>query len=156
MPWLTEFDSRQLMDDDDDKYSLLLSDLVFHSIRYNLKITAPYGLVSDGPSVPRVPLLYFLFGNKGKRSAVIHDWLYRCSLLSRAVCDSIFEEALIDSKKYKFTSAGMFMGVRIGGFPSYGGDRAGCLDPRITCVRQCWECPNYFGGYALTVVPYSA
>lgn len=152
MPWLSDFDTKQ---EPDDIHFILLSDLVFHSIRYNLKISVPSSMVSDGPSVPRVPLLYLLFGNKGKRAAVVHDWLYRCMLLPRAMCDSIFEEALIDSGKYKFTSAGMYVGVRIGGGVHYGGkDRAGCLDLRIPCAKYCYQCPNYFAAYKLTVTSY--
>jgi hypothetical protein len=151
MPWLSEFDIRQV----DDTYFMLLQDLVYYSKRYKVKITVPSGMVSDGPSVPRVPLLFWLFGHKGKRAAVIHDWLYRNSLLPREVCDDIFKEALLESGKFAFTACGMYAGVRVGGWPHYGPiGKAGCLDPRIECeiLEECTICAYYFAAYKLTVV----
>ena len=153
MPWLSEFDIRQV----DDTYFMLLQDLVYYSKEQGLKITVPFSTVSDGPSVPRVPLLYFLFGNKGKRGSVVHDWLYRNMLLPRWQCDAIFEESLKDSGKYRATSAGMYAGVRVGGWAHYGGNwkaegkYVGCLDPRTKCDRNCTACSNFFASYALTV-----
>lgn len=150
MAWLSDFDIRQI----DDTYFQLLQDLVYYSEKYGLKITVPAGMVSDGPSVPRAPLLYWLFGHKGKRAAVIHDWLYRCALLPRDVCDSIFREALMDSGKLWVTSAGMYLGVRVGGWPSYSPEKKGCLDTRRMCDRDCLRCDNFIGSFALTVVPF--
>lgn len=150
MAWLTEFDIRQL----DDTYFMLLQDLVYYSEKHQLKITVPSGMVSDGPSVPRAPLLYWLFGHKGKRAAVIHDWLYRCAILPRSVCDDIFKEALKDSGKFVFTSYGMYLGVRVGGFPSYSPEKKGCLDPRRVCNKDCLSCYQFVAAYQLTVVPF--
>lgn len=150
MPWLSDFDIRQL----DDTYFMLLQDLVYYSEKQGLKITVPAGMVSDGPSVPRAPLLYWLFGHRGKRAAVIHDWLYRCAVLPRTECDSIFKEALNDSGKFWSTSFGMFLGVRVGGFLSYNQGRKGCLDPREFCDEDCLVCGKFIGSYQLTVVPF--
>lgn len=150
MPWLSNFDIRQL----DDTYFMLLQDLVYYSKKRGLKITVPSGMVSDGPSVPRAPLLYWLFGHRGKRAAVIHDWLYRCAILPRAECDLIFKEALNDSGKLWCTSFGMFLGVKIGGFPSYNQGRNGCLDLREDCDKECLMCKKFIGSYQLTVVPF--
>lgn len=150
MPWLSDFDIRQI----DDTYFMLLQDLVYYSERQGLKITVPSGMVSDGPSVPRVPLLYWLFGHRGKRAAVIHDWLYRIAILPRKQCDEIFFEALLDSGKLFGTSYGMYSGVRVGGNSSYAPDKQGCLDPRRICDKDCLPCGNFMGSYQLTVVPY--
>ena len=156
MPWLSDFDIRQV----DDTYFMLLQDLVYYSKKYNIKISVPASMVSDGPSVPRIPFLFWLFGHKGKRAAVVHDWLYRNMLLPREICDAIFREALRDSKKYAFTANGMFAGVRVGGWAHYGGNwktegkYVGCLDPRIECDNLCMSCENYFAAYRLTVVPF--
>ncbi len=149
--WLTEFDIRQV----DDTYFILLQDLVYYSEKYKLKITVPAGFVSDGPSVPRVPFLFFFFGHKGKRASVVHDWLYRNQLLPREICDAIFREALLDSGKYKITADGMFYGVRVGGWNSYRKGRTGCLDPRVDCLEDCLICKNHFAAYKLSVIPVS-
>ena len=151
MPWLSEFELRQL----DDTYFQLTKDLVFYSEKYGLKILVPEGFVSDGPSVPRFPLMFLLFGHKGKRAAVVHDWLYRNKLLPREQCDAIFREALQDSGKFAFTSFGMYAGVRVGGYLPYKNGKIGCLDPRtFSCPGHCYGCPNLFESYALTVTPY--
>lgn len=154
MPWLSYFDNRQL----DDTYFMLLDNLVYHSINYGVKISCPVGFISDGPSVPRAPLLFFLFGHRGKRAAVVHDWLYRNTLFVRSICDEIYKEALADSGKNIFTSNGMYAGVRAGGNSSFSGKKAGCLDPRDGACQgrfSCNNCPNFFPEYRLTVQPYS-
>ena len=150
MPWLSEFDLRQI----DDTYFMLLDDLVYYSKKYNVKITVPHGMISDGPSVGRWPVLFWLFGKKGKRAAVVHDWLYRCGFFTRAVCDDIYKEANMDSG-YNWTARGMFGGVRIGGWPHYApAGKAGCLDPRTKCTTdttKCSVCCHSFPAYKLTV-----
>lgn len=151
MPWLSEFDLRQI----DDTHFRLLDNLVYYSIKYNVKISAPTGMISDGPSVGRWPVIFWLFGKKGKRAAVIHDWLYRCGFFTRLICDDIYKEAHMDSG-YSWTAKGMFGGVRLGGSSHYAPKgRAGCLDPRIKCTKagKCYGCQNYLASYELTVVP---
>ena len=151
MPWLSDFDLRQI----DDDYFMLLADLVYYSVKHGVKVTAPASMISDGPSVPRAPFLYLLFGHRGKRAAVIHDWLYRNMLFPREICDGIYKEALLDSGKYDLTSNGMYTGVRVGGASSYNSKKLGCLDPRKKkCSRGCGGCKDYFEGYKLTAVPY--
>ncbi len=154
MPWLSYFDNRQL----DDHYFMLLDNLVYYSIEQGLKISCPVGFISDGPSVPRVPGLFLLFGHRGKRAAVVHDWLYRNLLLPRDICDAIFREGLEDSGKWAFTSGGMYAGVRVGGKYSFTGKKQGCLDPRDGACQgrmSCENCPNFFPMYKMTVAPYS-
>jgi hypothetical protein len=70
--------------------------------------------------VPRIVGAYLLFGGKGKRAAVIHDWLYTLGKLDpvkwpRDLCDRIFKEALIASGYSAFTVSMMFTAVRVGG-----------------------------------------
>ena len=135
----------------DDKYFMLLQDLVYESEEYGLKIRVPEGFVSDGPSVPRVPFLFFLFGNKGKRAAVIHDWLYRNELAPRDIADGIFREALLGSNKGFYTAYGMWLGVRGFGWMHYG-NKHGCLDIRTKCDNKCDECKHSFKAYRLSCV----
>ena len=54
----------------------LLHRLEFHSDRVG-KIVVPPGFVTDFASVPRTPLLYWLFGDTAHASAVVHDYLVR-------------------------------------------------------------------------------
>ncbi len=154
MPWLSYFDNRQL----DDTYFMLLDNLVYHSIKYGVKITCPVGFISDGPSVPRTPLAFWLFGHRGKRAAVVHDMLYRFLLFQKSICDDIYREALADSGKNAFTTNGMYAGVILGGKSSFNGRKQGCLDPRDDACQgrtSCERCPNFFPTYRMLVQPYS-
>lgn len=135
----------------DDTYFLLLSDLIYESEKYKIRIVVPAGFVSDGPSVPRIPFLYFFFGSKGKRAAVVHDWLYRNELVPRDVADDIFKEALCDTNKGIYTAFGMYLGVRMFGWASYGGKK-GCLDIRFECDLNCEQCCNNFLAYKLSCI----
>lgn len=57
-------------------------------------ITVPRGFVTDYASVPRG--LWNIFPPHGKYSAgaVVHDYLYRRTLMDRAICDRVFLEAM--------------------------------------------------------------
>ena len=148
MPFTTKFKIEQI----DDVFFKLLDDLVFISEEHNLKIRVPAGFVSDGPSVPRAPFVYLLFGHIGKRAAVIHDWLYRNALVPRHIADSIYKEALIDSRKPYVTSYWMYFAVRTFGFANYG-TKPGCLDIRYNCDKKCSTCDRSFAAYKLSCTP---
>ena len=147
MAFKTKFKIEQL----DDTYFKLLDDLVFESEVYGIKIRVPAGFVSDGPSVPRTPILFWLFGHVGKRAAVIHDFLYRNALVPRNIADEIYSEALIASNKGKNKAFWMYLGVRARGWKYYG-SRPGCLDIRRKCDKQCKDCKDSFLAYKLSCV----
>ncbi|WP_161968944.1 DUF1353 domain-containing protein [Aquitalea magnusonii] len=60
-----------------DKPLRYRSDLLGHVI------TVEPGFLTDYASVPRVPVLYLLFGDTTHKAAVIHDWLFH----HHEVCD---------------------------------------------------------------------
>jgi len=152
MPWLSEFDIRQI----DDTNFKLLAPLKFVSVKYNVEISAPVGFVSNGPSVGRWPVVFWLFGKKGKRAAVIHDWLYTCRLLSRKISDDIYKEALEDSG-YTKSAAFMHPAVRLCGGKHYNtGIPSWCLDTTYDCKNRtaplCAICDKFHPNYKETVV----
>lgn len=79
----------------------------------------PSDFVTDLASVPRLPLVFFLVGNIGHESAVVHDWLYRQQVYPRDVCDKIFYEALLANNNQDVLAYMMYMGVRVGGGPTF-------------------------------------
>ena len=83
-------------------------------------IRVPPGFVTDFASVPRLPLIFFLFGGIGEISATVHDWLYYTGEFPREVCDKIFRELLdhVD-RAGAFRANGMYAGVRVGGSKFY-------------------------------------
>jgi hypothetical protein len=98
----------------------LLAPFGFYSATLGAEIIVPEGFVTDYASVPRIVLGYLLFGGKGKRAAVIHDWLYTLGKLDplkwpRELCDRIFKEALQASGYSAFTVSMMYAAVYVGG-----------------------------------------
>jgi hypothetical protein len=84
--------------------------------------TVPEGFQTDLGSVPRVPLIYGIWGDRAHREAVLHDYLYRYRPgfpMTRKEADQIFLEAM-KSRGVKFEIYyPMYMGVRLGGGSSF-------------------------------------
>jgi hypothetical protein len=116
--FIGDLDTR-LIDEFDEQHRLL-APFGFYSQILGAEIIVPAGFVTDFASVPRIVGAYLLFGGKGKRAAVIHDWLYTLGKLdpitwAREKCDAIFREALIASGYSAVTVGAMYAGVRVGG-----------------------------------------
>lgn len=93
-------------------------------------IHVPHGYLTDFASVPRIPFAYLLFGGKGSRAAVIHDYLYEgcdpeLARRPRNWCDAVFHHGLLTiaeeeaSKPHpgltEVQADAMYDGVRVGG-----------------------------------------
>jgi hypothetical protein len=109
----TDLDTRLVCEFEDTHR--LLADFVYYSELLGEEITVPKDFVTDYASVPRVVGAYLLVGGKGKRAAVIHDWLYTSGKYSREMCDRVFKEALTAAGYGAITIGLMYMGVRVGG-----------------------------------------
>lgn len=59
---------------EDGKYKLL--EVLIYSSRELGYIIVPAEFITNFASVPRLPLVYLLFGGLGEREAILHDWLY--------------------------------------------------------------------------------
>lgn len=118
---------------DDDRRFVLARDLIYQSdllgkLGYGVKIEGltmvglievPKGFVTDFASVPRVPVIYTMFGDRAHHESVVHDYLYQTNLVPRGVADKVFREAMVAQGKSKFISQGMYLGVVLGGRSSY-------------------------------------
>ncbi|HEY8359264.1 MAG TPA: DUF1353 domain-containing protein [Ramlibacter sp.] len=109
----------RLVDEFDDIHQLE-QPLVFDSLVLApgglVRIVVPAGFKTDLASVPRIVGAYLLFGNKGKRAAVVHDWLYSGGInVTREAADAVFREALQATGYNRLTVAAMYAGVRLGG-----------------------------------------
>jgi len=94
---------------------ILLAPLVYYSSLLCMTITVPKGFRTDYASVPRLPLIYALFGDTSHKAAVIHDYLYAVRRTTRAEADAIFREAAEASGVGFFRRNLMYYGVRLGG-----------------------------------------
>lgn len=115
--YLTDLDCR-LVDEARDLHRLL-APFVFESAIVG-RVEVPAGFLTDFASVPRLPFAYVVVGGKGKRAAVIHDWLYSGGLVNgqpvdRKTADRVFAEALKASGYGFLVENLMYAGVRVGG-----------------------------------------
>lgn len=103
--------------------------LVFLSDLIGL-IQVPPLFVSDGASVPRLPLMYWLFGGRATRVSVVHDWLYEEQRvggmeITRAQADAVWNEASDADGQPLRVSRSMWTGIRAGGWIHWGAHRKG-------------------------------
>lgn len=97
----------------------LLGALAYFSAVLGKLIEVPAGFLTDYASVPRLPLAYAVLGGKGKKAAVVHDWLYKSQSVPRAVADAVFREALEASGYGPVVRAMFYAGVRVGGWVAW-------------------------------------
>ena len=105
----------------DDKRFILTSDLIYDSDVLNQRLVVPCGFETDFASVPRVPFVYTLFGDRAHHESVVHDYLYHIlpHICTRKQADEVFLEAMKARGKSWFIRRAMYAGVRIGGRRSW-------------------------------------
>lgn len=78
------------------------------------RVEVPAGFETDLASVPRLLIIYEMWGNRCHREAVIHDYLYRIDAVpqaSKLQADRVFLEAMRVRGKPFFIRWFMFAGV---------------------------------------------
>ena len=106
----------ELISDAGDGIWQLRDPLQYYSEILGGVITADTGFVTDFASVPRLPVVYLMYGNKAKREATIHDLLYQCGNVERETADRIFLEAMTANPEItEQEREAMFDGVRLFG-----------------------------------------
>lgn len=104
-----------------DGLYILLEPLIYVSDILG-RIEVPAEFHTDFASVPRVPIVYLLWGNRAHREATIHDWLFRqkawpeCTWMQ---ANQVFREAMIATGKSWWIREPMYVGVVIGSYPSW-------------------------------------
>jgi len=97
-------------------------------------ITVPEGFETDFASVPRLPIIYGIWGDRAHREAVLHDYLYRVGsviietngLSNKTIenipkedADWIFREAMIGQGRSWVIYHPMYLAVRLRGGSSF-------------------------------------
>lgn len=98
--------------------------VVTSPLRYQSKILqgiieVPPPFYTDLASVPRLPFIYALWGNRAHREAVIHDYLFRkdsIPVVTWFQANRIFLEAMEARDKTRRVRYPMFMGVMLGSY----------------------------------------
>ena len=118
---MAKFCSKLAVEAIDDKRWKLTSPLSYESEICG-PVTIQEGFETDFASVPRVPLAYMAYGDRAHHESVVHDYLYRIDsdpVVSRAVADKVFLEAMECRGKPWRIRWPMYLGVRIGGWTTY-------------------------------------
>lgn len=102
----------------DDNRFRLMTPLVYESDIMGM-VMVPAGFVTDFASVPRVPIVYMLFGDRAHHESVPHDFFYQTHIVTKAVADKVFLEAMKARGKSWFIRYAMYLGVVLGGASSY-------------------------------------
>lgn len=116
--FLTALDMRVADANSDDGQFILDSALIYQSDYLNSVITVPAGFQTDLASVPRLPIVYMLIGDKTRQASVVHDFLYG-GIVSRKDADEVFYEAAVATGVPKWIMKSMWLGLRIGGAGHY-------------------------------------
>ncbi len=79
------------------------------------KFLVPIGFITDYASIPRVPLIYLIFNDVANRPAVLHDYLYSNSTISRKYADETFLRAMKEERVPNWKAKVMYFAVRLFG-----------------------------------------
>ena len=93
----------------------LEDDLKFYSTVVGQWIIAPKEFITDGCSIPRMPFIYLLAGDKAEEAGYVHDWLYSSQMFPREICDQVLREAVMAMGYSQFLADSMFDAVRMFG-----------------------------------------
>jgi len=116
---------------------ILLAPFSFESDVLGRVLTVPKDFVTDFASVPRLPVAYLVAGNRFPGPATLHDYLYQHpEWKDRSGADSVLYEACgVSAPEFGiFAEPGWvktlaWMGVRVGGWAAWRGDRDQNLNP---------------------------
>lgn len=118
-PKTAAFKSRLRTVEEPDGTRTLLKDLVYASVVAETVFRIPKGFNTDFASVPRWPVMFWLFGDTARGPAVVHDFLYRKGIGTRAMADAVFREAMAVAGVPAWRRIPMWLGVRLGGRGSH-------------------------------------
>jgi len=103
-----------------DEIWVLSHPLRFYSKELDKIIEAPEGFECDFASVPRLPIVYELWGNCTHREPVLHDLGYRKdSGLTFSQANKLFLEAMESTGKPFYIRYPMYYAVCVAGYPSF-------------------------------------
>jgi hypothetical protein len=129
--FLTTLKTEKIGYDGSDRPVLrLLGPLVYESDRFGL-IEVPAGFCTNYASVPRLPVIFLVAGDRAHEQACVHDFEYTVRRRTREEADGIFLEALgsplafpegLDHPVPPWLAQAMYRAVRIAGQSSWDAD----------------------------------
>lgn len=117
--FITDLCIKTVGEDDEQEKWVLTAPLIFESKRLGCPIIVPSGYHTDLASTPRLPLVYWLFGNTARKAAVLHDFLYGTAMVTRSMADAIMRDAAEATNVSWLRRWGMWAAVRVFGGQFY-------------------------------------
>ena len=105
----------KLVQDDTQGLWELVQPLSFQSDVAGRTLVAPVGHRTDFCSVPRVPFVFDILGDRARKSGTIHDWLYTAHPVDREVADEVLREMLLVDGIGHADAEMFYLAVRAGG-----------------------------------------
>ena len=105
-----------------DRVFRLIEPLNYESDLLGLTVVVPAGFYTDFASVPRLPFVFTLWGDRAYHESVIHDYLYCIDSdpnVTESEANRVFKEAMMAQGKSAMVYEPMYAGVCIGGFTAY-------------------------------------
>jgi hypothetical protein len=100
-----------------DKVWQLTKYLSYKSDLLDCTVLVPSGFQTDLASVPRIPIVYSIWGARAHREAVVHDYLFRSDavpLVTFSVGNKVFLESMKATGKSVWIRWPMYIGVQLG------------------------------------------
>lgn len=120
--FLGPLDTRLIKDNESGVFRLL-APFSYQSDVAGQTFTAPVGFETDYCSVPRVPGVYDMLGNRARQAGTIHDWLYSSHVVPRQMADEVLREMLLLEGVCHFEAMEFYLAVRAGGGSHWGPDK---------------------------------
>src|SRR6185437_4888694 len=106
----------ELVDDIQDATWSLTEDFSYQSDVAGRTFTAPKGFVTDFCSVPNIPIVHEILGDRARKAGTIHDFLYTWPHpVTRDVADKVLLEMLAVNGVSDADAQLIYDGVRLGG-----------------------------------------
>lgn len=146
--WLSWLDTRLIA----TRRWQTLALLGYRSVLADREFWIAPGFITDLASVPRLPFVYLLTGDRAPGPAVLHDYFYQHpGWDDRALADGIFHEAMgVEQPDLGFSAESawvrslMWSGVRVGGWVAWGKReaRVADLNPEMDLWGRAGEPPE--------------
>jgi len=116
----------RLIEDTSQGRWMHLAPFSFYSSEQDIQVVAHVGDETDLCSVPRIPVIYLMLGNRARKLGAIHDTAYRQAKKmgwTRRQCDDlILEMGSLDGLRTDETWQ-VYVAVRMCGQPYFDGDK---------------------------------
>ena len=120
MPF-TEILRVDLIEDSTDGLWELVKPFPYEAVEANTRIFVPAGFRTNFCSVPRVPGVYLMLGNRARRAGAVHDFLYQTMYMNdRKMCDRMLWEMVQLCGVSRYEADAFYAAVRIGGGSHWG------------------------------------